>query len=123
MKSIPSSRKKYLDGEFLYDYYFRVMGTAKSTQKLPAVCAERGMVNSVTGKPPGQMACWKAIWLWACKKENHQKAYQIYNEFLSSIGQFISFEEFKDLLRRYADTANQFPSQAYKIRYLKRNDL
>ena len=123
MTKIPGSRRKYIDGEFLYHYYFAVMGTAKSTQKLPDVCLERGMVNTLTGKPPTQMSCWKAIWLWACKKENHQKAYTIYNDFLSTIGQFVTFEEFKDVLRRYAITSNQFPNQAYRDRYYKRNDL
>ena len=115
--------RKYLDGEFLYDYYFRVMGTAKSTVKLPAVCAARGMLNP-KGNPPTQMACWKAIWLWACKKENHQKAYEIYNNALQKEGQSITMEDFKaNVLRRYAISSYQFVHPSYRERFFKRNDL
>lgn len=119
---IPHKRTAFLDGGFLYDYYFRVMGLAHSKEKLTRVCKEVGMVN-LFGEPPTPMGCWKAMWRWACKEENHQKAYELYNGHLANKGLYITFDEFKDLLRDKVYSALQFKKPKDLERFLKRNGL
>ena len=122
MSRVPSIRSKFIDGGFLFNYYFTIMGTAHSQRKLPQVAKENGMVNYL-GKPPSVPGCWKAMWNWASEKENHQKAYEIYNNHLMSVGQFITVEDFMDLLRKQTLTSKQFPTEGYAKRYFKREGL
>ena len=122
MTRVPSIREGFIDGGFLYNYYFTVMGTAHSQRKLPAIAKEHGMVNYL-GQPPSIAGCWKGMWRWAFRKENHQKAYEIYNAHLSTVGQFVSFEEFIEFLKKQCLYIMQFQSEGSKKRWLKRSGL
>lgn len=117
-----NDKTKFLDGGFLYDYYFRVMGTARSQRKLPAVAVANGMTNHF-GRKPTTMGCWKAMWRWACQPENHQKAYDLYNAALADMGKFVSFDEFKLILRDRSLVAVQFRNDGQKQRYWRKNKL
>lgn len=120
---IPSRKgMKYIDGEFLYDYYFRVMGSARSQRKLPAVAEANGIKNFY-GESPSFMGCWKSMWRWACEPENHQKAYELYNNAMQDYGLYYTFDEFKQILREKSKIAVQFKNEHQRDRFWKRNGL
>lgn len=120
---IPNKRNMpFIDGGYIYDYYFRVMGTARSQRKLSAIAEANGMRN-ILGKPPSVMGCWKAMWRWACLPANHQKAYEIYNNAMQDYALHFTFEEFKQVLREHAQVATQFTSEHQRDRYFRKYKL
>jgi len=108
--------------EFLFDYYWRVMGAARSYYRLVPLCAEMGILNFKTGFPPTRMSIFKAIWRWAIRKENFDKAYEIANKALFNEGKFMTREEWKEFLKEKIRPAYQIESEGEYKRFLKRND-
>lgn len=122
MRAVAHRRTKFIDGEFLYKYYFETMGTARSTYKLPQIAYDNGMRN-IQGKAPSFMGVWKAMWSWACKPENREEAYRMYNAHLADYGQYATMEQFKDVLRDKLKNVLQPKNDAAYRRYLKARDL
>ena len=123
-RKLPYSKKRFLDGEFLFDYYWRVMGTARNARALAEVAEANGMVNRLTKRGPSWTGCWKAMWRWACRKENQARAYEIFNGAMREMGEYYTFEEFLDILTtNIYQNAYQPVSDGQKTRFLKNNEL
>ena len=112
----------YLVGheEKLFRHFWAEMGTARSNNKLSLWCGSIGIVNPVTGSHPTPLAVWKAMWRWACRKENHDISYEIFNKAQQDMGEFYTKEEYIEFLKERSFTANQYSPHRQK-RFLIRN--
>lgn len=89
---------QYLDGELLFKTYFVTMGMDRSFDKLVQYCADNGIVNRVTRRPPNRMSVWVAMWRWAIKPENQKIAYEMYNQYKRDIGEYCTWDEWRSIL-------------------------
>lgn len=71
-----SLRSRYIDGGELFRIYWQDMGNARSLKTLAAQFPR----NPVTGERITKDAGYKAMWRWACRPENEQKAYLIFRK-------------------------------------------
>ena len=92
--------KKFLDGEFLFRYYFTEMGAARSHKKLIAYISSQGNTNPKTQRPVSIMAPTWAMWSWAM--ENSDQAYNIFLDAMYNEGIYHSPEEWDEYLQRHA---------------------
>lgn len=114
---------RYMDGEYLFQYYFQTMGEARSLPKLVAHCKENYIIHPETGKPPTRMGIYKAIWRWATKKENQQTAWEIYkNSQLGDEWKMITdWDEWMNFLKERITSARQFAKPNEYRNFLKYN--
>lgn len=71
-----SLRKKFIDGEKIFKDYWQEMGDARSLTTL----AESFPRNPITGERISKDAGYKAMWRWACRPENQERAYRIFRK-------------------------------------------
>lgn len=120
---LPPSRNKvdFLapHAEELYRVYILEMGTARSLRRLARYCEERGWTNN-KGKTYTSSVV-KAIWRWATRIENFEKAYAIYQEAMRNEGKFITKEEFKNGVLLEHVSVHQHQNQGKVDRFLRRN--
>lgn len=97
-------RKQFIKGheEELFVHYYETMGTARSYGKLMKYCGTKGWINKSTAKLPTRMTLWFSLWRWAIHPENQAKAYKIYNAHLLEYGEYISPEQWSELLNKRA---------------------
>lgn len=77
----------YFDGEKLFTMYFGVRG-GESITTLAKLAVSSGM-TSVEYKNKNKiprMGVWKAMWRWASLKENRDRAFQIFCDYLDKYG-------------------------------------
>lgn len=72
----------YLDGEKLFEQYF-AMGSAASIKRLARFAESEGMISSA-GRNPTPMGVWKCMWRWASKKENKERAFQLFSHYIDN---------------------------------------
>lgn len=99
--------KRFLDGEWLFRYYFTEMGAARSHKKLIEYITTQGKMNPKTQRPVSIMAPTWSMWSWAMA--NSDEAYKIFNEAMYHEGIYHSPEEWDVYLQEHA------------WQYLKRN--
>lgn len=123
MKKNNNFHEGYMNGGFLFKYYFSVMGTARSMDKLVKLCASDGVTNPAYGTPPTRMGIYKSMWRWALKKENQKEAYNIYTS--SELGELFpviqSWEEWIEFLRSKIESAYQHGGIHEKTRWMRTN--
>lgn len=115
-------KKKYLDGEVLFEYYWGKMGQARNFAALQRYCVAQGWVNPVLGTAPGRMTLFKAVYRWATKKENFEKGYEIVQAGQRDVGNFMSRDEWKQHLRDRVKSAWQFAKDRHLQNFLRKND-
>ncbi len=76
-----SLRRKYIDGEKAFKYYFEELGAARNTRLLTTTVVKK---NPLTDRKFTKDAFYKAMWRWACRPENENKSYSIFRK--SDIG-------------------------------------
>ena len=114
---------KYMDGEYLFRYYFQTMGEARSFPKLIEHCRAEYMIHPENGKPPTKMGLYKAMWRWATRKENQQTAWDIYKS--SQLGdEWTQIESWNDWIKFLEDrisSAHQFAKPSEYRNFLRYN--
>lgn len=114
-------KRKYLNGEVLFRYYWGEMGSARTLSKLVMYCVSQGWVNPWTGQPPRKMTLHKAMYRWATQKDNFEASYQVVQNEQRDEGNFMTREEWKEFLRKQVKSAWQFPRPVYYERFLKKH--
>lgn len=97
--------KKYLDGEFIFRYYFIEMGSLRSVRKIVKYlksASEITGVNPDTDKEFTDMAIWFSMWQWAIN--NSDKAYEVFNKAMFNEGKHYNRKEWDIFLQRKAYT-------------------
>lgn len=115
-------RRPYLNGEILYRGYWG-LGRARSTRHLVNIAIQNKMFNPQTGNPPHWQGCWKAAWRWALMKENHQTAYEVFNNAMADEGKYFTFEQFKTMLVEMYGDAFQPRTEAQRMKFLRNSGL
>lgn len=113
-------KTKYLDGKFLFEYYWKTMGPARSYDGLRRYCISQGIVNTQRGTNPNRMSIMKAMWRWATRKENFEEGYEIVNNAMRDEGRFMSKDEWKEFLRDKVHVAYQYNVPKEK-KFLRKN--
>ena len=113
---------KYMDGEYLFKYYFQAMGASRSLIKLIEHCRTEYMIHPEQGRPPTKMGIYKAMWRWATVKENQKMAWEIYKT--ADLGEewnpINEWGAWVDFLKERVPSAYQYDPKTYK-RFLVRN--
>lgn len=82
VEKVKMKTESYLDGEKLFEQYF-AMGDAASVKRLTRFAISEGMVSSA-GRSPTPMGVWKSMWRWASKKDNKERAFQIFSNYIDN---------------------------------------
>ena len=85
--SLGKRRKKILDGETLFRYYYVEMGNARSYNKLAEWASSKWGKNPEKGKSWTPGAVWQSAWRWALKHLDEAK--KIYKD--------VAFKYFLDI--------------------------
>lgn len=114
---------KYMDGEYLFRYYFQTMGEARSFPKLIEHCRAEYVIHPESGSPPTKMGLYKAMWRWATRKQNQRIAFDIYQN--SELGEeyeyFETWEDWLDFLKDRIASAHQFAKPNEYRNFLRDN--
>lgn len=102
MTDITLGKPRILDGEWLFQYYFTSMGSARSIRKLVNYLTSNGTVNPKTGRSVTDMAVWFSMWQWAMY--NSTKAYEVFNKAMADEGKFYTDTEWDVFLQKQART-------------------
>jgi hypothetical protein len=98
-----SRYNSYLDGEWLYRYYWLEMGSARSIRKLVAYCRSQGIINPETMREATAMAVWFSLWTWAVR--NSDAAYEIFQKVSYDEGKYYTTAEWDEFIELKAQTA------------------
>ena len=115
-------RKKVLDGEQLFNYYYIEMGDARSYNKLTRWASEKWGKNPETNRDWTSSAVWQAAWRWAFDhldyaKDMYEKATAVTRNHAP-----MSDDEWYESLSQYARscmTKGQYQRFLNKHSYLK----
>jgi len=100
--SLGRRRKKILDGESIFKYYYIEMGDARSYNKLARWASAKWGRNPETRKDWTTGAVWQAAWRWAF--ENLDYAKRVYSDTLLQHGETLTDEEWYGVLSQHAKT-------------------
>lgn len=104
-----SQRSKFLNPAELFRTYWQILGDGRSLAHLQSSFP----INPKTGRRVTRDAGYKAMWRWACRPENYQEAFQIFQRSMMGHGDLWTEDRFKAELKekaRWILTRRQYKS-------------
>lgn len=100
MTKIVFRKTRFLDGERIFNLYYKELGSARSIVKVKKQLGSAA-INPKTGRQVNDMALWGSMYRWAMN--NLDVSYKIFLEAMRDEGKYHTFEEWKEFIFEKAE--------------------